>query len=67
MNVIKPELKIQLELKEVIKARNSRSFPHLEKGYKMGANINITEDEVCLIKSQIPITLLSNNVKGQLY
>lgn len=53
MNVIKPELKIQLELKEVIKARNSRSFPHLEKGYKMGTNINIKEVEVCLIKNQI--------------
>ena len=67
MNVIKPELKIQFELIKVIKARNSRTFPHLEKGYKMGTNINITEQEVCLIKSQIPITLLSNNVKGQLY
>ena len=67
MNVIKPELKIQLELIEVIKARNSRSFSHLEKGYKMGTNINMTEEEVCLIKNQIPTTLLSNDVKGQLY
>ena len=67
MNVTKPELKIQLGLVEVIKARNSRSLPRLEKGYKMGANINITEEEVCLIKNQMSITLLSNNVKGQLY
>ena len=56
MSVIKPELKIQLGLIEVIKARNSRSLPRLEKGYKMGE-----------IANHMPITLLSNNVKGQLY